>query len=316
MLGLTISLLALLALGLFIRQRSARVKSMVVTGAAPTTADKMVVQSGTIIVAIGMLAWGVRLFSWVVTETSSGEAGLAIFVGIVVAIGAMTIWSEHRRKVRLRAREGARASPGETFGGALVWAAVGVSVWMWYSSGWHFRDWFFLHKPADVPGRVESRGAASKTPSVVPEIAAPLLDLSLADFVSRANRAFADQKLPALSPEPAFVTETDTVFTRTFRWKGPKGHVRFIIVQDKSLLRVRDVTLTWGRENDIQSLEGLLTFGVLTMAVEPEMSAKQRGELANALLATGDVGEHSVDRGKLRYTCTMVPFNSCSVGAR
>jgi hypothetical protein len=71
---------------------------------------------------------------------------------------------------------------------------------------------------------------------------AAVLDLSLDEFVARANRFlnFSMKKAP-LYAEPAFVTPSEGVFTRTFRWVGREGQVQFNVVQNEKLQKIRDI---------------------------------------------------------------------------
>src|SRR6516165_12613710 len=56
-----------------------------------------------------------------------------------------------------------------------------------------------------------------------------VLDLSLEEFVARANSVLnRSMKMARLYAEPASVTPSDGVFTRTFRWVGREGDVQFM----------------------------------------------------------------------------------------
>jgi hypothetical protein len=75
-----------------------------------------------------------------------------------------------------------------------------------------------------------------------------VLDLSLEEFVARANSVLnRSMKMARLYAEPASVTPSDGVFTRTFRWVGREGDVQFMVVANEKLRKIRDISVQWRR---------------------------------------------------------------------
>jgi hypothetical protein len=132
------------------------------------------------------------------------------------------------------------------------------------------------------------------------------LDLSLEEFVAGANSFLNRSKI---------VTQSDGVFTRTFRWAGREGHVQFIVLADEKLRS--DVSVPW-RAADVAEM--LQEAGIrLIAAVSAKLSAKERREIAAALLKfsrSDSEKSYSLEIAGVRHSCTLMLPACHAVSAR